>query len=147
MKSRIQFLTSALILLALLSATNLASAYYDPGVQRWLNRDPFLEPGFETVRNDIPAGLRRLQSLGEFVERPNLYTFTDNEPVSHRDPNGLMLVPCPSEYVAACSAICALDGKWSVAICQVWFEPGGHIHIRTNCRCMPFRTCLVNRQN
>ena len=30
----------AVTLPALFSVPNLASAYYDPGVQRWINRDP-----------------------------------------------------------------------------------------------------------
>ena len=42
-KPLIKFLT----LLAVLSGPHLASAYYDPGVQRWINRDPLEEPGFE----------------------------------------------------------------------------------------------------
>jgi len=40
MKTQSKALVWTLALLALLSATNLASAYYDPGVQRWINRDP-----------------------------------------------------------------------------------------------------------
>jgi hypothetical protein len=51
-------LPRALALLALFFATNPASAYYDPGVQRWINRDPVAEEG-----------------------GPNLYCFVFNEPV------------------------------------------------------------------
>jgi len=46
MKTQMKPLLSFLILLALLSGPHLASAYYDPGVQRWINRDP-AEEGFD----------------------------------------------------------------------------------------------------
>ena len=39
-----------LTVLALLLAAPLASAYYDPSVQRWINRDPLGESGFEATR-------------------------------------------------------------------------------------------------
>lgn len=45
MKGEIAYLPWAPSLLALLLATNLASAYYDPGPQRWINRDPYGEIG------------------------------------------------------------------------------------------------------
>lgn len=44
----------------------MANAYYDPGTQRWLNRDP-------------------MEELGGI----NLYEFTENNPVSGFDPYGL----------------------------------------------------------
>ena len=46
-----------LTLLALLSAPHPASAYYEPGAQRWINRDPIQE-----------------------VVGPNLYAFVYNAP-------------------------------------------------------------------
>jgi hypothetical protein len=62
MKCTLWFLT----LLAAFSAPPLASAYYDPGVQRWINRDPVGERG----------GV-------------NLYTFVANEPSQSVDCLGL----------------------------------------------------------
>jgi uncharacterized protein RhaS with RHS repeats len=67
MKHTIWFLT----LLALLAAPHLASAYYDPGVQRWINRDPVEERG----------GL-------------NLYAFVVNNPIGRADSYGLKLWVC-----------------------------------------------------
>ena len=60
-------------LVVLFSAPNLASAYYDPGVQRWLNRDPVQEHGGS-----------------------NLYTFARNHPNNGIDPLGLSLGDGPS---------------------------------------------------
>ncbi len=61
----------ALALLALVSAPNLALGYYDPGVQRWINRDP---------RQEWSA--------------INMYTYTANEPVASVDPSGLAVWKC-----------------------------------------------------
>jgi RHS repeat-associated protein len=54
--------------------------WYHPNLQRWLNRDPIGENGFETLRgNDAdPLG-----------DGPNLYAFVENTPVSHLDFWGL----------------------------------------------------------
>jgi hypothetical protein len=65
MNVQMKLLLWALAPLALFSAPNLASAYYDPGVQRWINRDPIEE------WNGI-----------------NLYTFVGNSPVSWVDDFG-----------------------------------------------------------
>ena len=50
MKTQPKSVLLALALLALFSAPNLALAYYDPGVQRWINRDPLGERAFEIVQ-------------------------------------------------------------------------------------------------
>jgi RHS repeat-associated protein len=54
--------------------------FYDPQTQRWLNRDPIGEPGFETRR-----GKRSSVVLGE----PNRYEFIHNDPLNRIDPVGL----------------------------------------------------------
>ena len=75
MKRQIPHTIWFVALLTLLSTPHLASAYYDPGVQRWINRDPewFAE------LND---------------EGPHLYACFGNNPVSAVDPEGLC--PCPA---------------------------------------------------
>jgi RHS repeat-associated protein len=75
MKPSIWFLT----LLALLTAPHLASAYYDPGVQRWINRDPVQEPGFELVRGG---------ALWPYLNR-GAFQFVENDPLDEIDPLGL----------------------------------------------------------
>ena len=55
-----------LLLLAWLTFVPSIHAFYDPGTQRWLNRDP----------------------VGE-ADGPNLYAFVHNNPVSMVDPDGL----------------------------------------------------------
>jgi RHS repeat-associated protein len=78
MKPIVWFLT----LLSLFCAPNLASAYYDPGAQRWVNRDPYDELVFmraPTVLQNESYGVR------------NLYLFVQNDPVVYTDSLGLML--------------------------------------------------------
>jgi len=59
--------------------------YYDPNLQRWPNRDPIGETGFET--------LARLPDFLEEDEEPNDYAFIDNCATSDYDPFGLMPPP------------------------------------------------------
>jgi RHS repeat-associated protein len=80
MKRQIHHTIWFLALLALLSAPHLASAYYDPGVQRWVNRDPVGDPGFEALRGRKPT------IVGD---GPNLYAFIHNDPLQRTDALGL----------------------------------------------------------
>src|SRR6266542_5579676 len=52
--------------------------FYDPNLQRWPNRDPIGEPGFETRRDVLPLALWRFMGSGEVLEGPNIYTFVRN---------------------------------------------------------------------
>jgi len=56
--------------------------FYDPNLQRWPNRDPLAEQGFETLLGQEP-----------FVEGdgPNLYHFVWNDPLNDYDTNGLLV--------------------------------------------------------
>jgi RHS repeat-associated protein len=54
--------------------------FYDPLTQRWLNKDPFGEAGFETLRRNRPS------LLGDSA---NLYLFVFNNPNSWIDLYGL----------------------------------------------------------
>jgi RHS repeat-associated protein len=54
--------------------------FYDPNLQRWLNRDPLGEPGFAT--------LRMQQSL-VLAGDTNRYLFLSNDPLSRIDATGL----------------------------------------------------------
>jgi RHS repeat-associated protein len=60
----------------------VANAFYDPGLQRWINRDPLGEAGFETTRQ------KRARIIGD---GPNLYSFAHNSPANSKDSFGLKL--------------------------------------------------------
>lgn len=68
MKTQIRPLLKLLALLALFSAPHPTPAYYDPGVQRWITRDPL-----ETA---------------EIAQGPNCYAFVENDAVRHWDADG-----------------------------------------------------------
>lgn len=99
MKTQMKAMFGCLVLLAALSAPHLASAYYDPGVQRWINRDPLGEPGFEAIRSanriinaeaviHLPSPARVTTAMGA-IESANFYTFIKNHPTGIFDPLGL----------------------------------------------------------
>jgi RHS repeat-associated protein len=60
--------------------------YYEPNLQRWINRDPRREPGFRLLV------LRRSQDLSP-AEDSNLYIFVGNTPLVFLDPLGLAFRP------------------------------------------------------
>src|SRR5262245_1272612 len=68
------------VLGALFMLTQIAHAFYDPSLGRWINRDPIGERGFGAVA--------RL-STSSFYDDPNPYLFIRNEPVSLYDAFGL----------------------------------------------------------
>jgi RHS repeat-associated protein len=80
MRTQLRPILDALALLALFSTANVASGYYDPGVQRWINRDPMTESGFRTARHGHPASGRA---------EPNVYAYVVNQPLTEYDPLGL----------------------------------------------------------
>jgi RHS repeat-associated protein len=64
--------------------------FYDPNLQRWLNRDPLGEPGFELIRHPVRSGLQRIRlPLGVVAGGPNLFDFVGNRPINSIDPLGL----------------------------------------------------------
>jgi RHS repeat-associated protein len=63
--------------------------FYDPGLQRWLNRDPLGEVGFEKLGS--VRGIRDDEVYGS--DGPNLYAFVGNNPLNHIDPWGLVSLP------------------------------------------------------
>jgi RHS repeat-associated protein len=58
--------------------------WYDPNLQRWVNRDPLFEKGFRTFR----------KTKYHNAQDSNLYTFLNNQPISRTDPLGLQIWVC-----------------------------------------------------
>jgi hypothetical protein len=103
-KIHVRALLRWLTLVALLSAPPLASAYYDPGVQRWINRDPLGDSAsggsYYINQRRLPTNsLAAQKSAAEDWERAGLYTFVGNCPTRWIDPLGLKKDP-------ACAAAC-----------------------------------------
>jgi hypothetical protein len=99
MKTQMKLILWFLTLVALLSAPHLASAYYDPGTQRWINRDPIQENG----------GI-------------NLYCFVEDDPNNAIDPLGLVYATytrkCDSGEEKICKQICK-DLGMVMSSCEV----------------------------
>jgi RHS repeat-associated protein len=70
--------------------------FYDPNLQRWPNRDPLREQGFELLR----VRLLQRRWLGESIHQrspnraPNLYLFVKNSPLMLKDDWGLDAAAC-----------------------------------------------------
>jgi hypothetical protein len=90
MKAQMKLLPCFLAVLALLSAPQLAPAYYDPGLQRWINRDPIRERGFETLRRHSSTRSGRIHTADG-----DLYQFVYNKPGNFIDSDGLGVVALP----------------------------------------------------
>ncbi len=97
-KIGIRLFVWTLTLLALFSAPPLASAYYDPGVQRWINRDPMQEAG----------GMNPYQFIGNspvsFVDTDGLWKWPWDRPSKPR-PNDPPGYPPPGPYPTWCGNV------------------------------------------
>jgi len=79
--SAIAVFNSLLLILINLAVAPAASAYYDPSVQRWINRDPIGEPGFQVASANSDKPIRQRSTM--------LYGFAGNAPVMRYDLHGL----------------------------------------------------------
>ena len=99
MKTKTRFVGWMLVLICMVSVKALA--FYDPGVQRWVNRDPLGDVGslVYQVAGDLPweeYSVDAEVSQSEFQEawveiNRNLYGAISNDPLGHFDSFGL----CP----------------------------------------------------
>jgi hypothetical protein len=87
-----KLLVRLLALTALLSAPSLASAYYDPGVQRWINRDPLGDESRALAFLSQTRGVKSYANLIpiDVLEGPNLHVFVHNRPSTGHDAHGLI---------------------------------------------------------
>jgi len=84
MKTIRRQLATALCLALLLPA--LAQAYFSPERGRWINRDPIQEKG------SFPSRISAVRAPVARDNGCNLYSFTRNSPISHRDALGLATI-------------------------------------------------------
>jgi len=78
--------------------------YYDPNLQRWVNRDPIGEPGFEVLRFERNKSSRLMALLGQ-MGGVNLYEFEKNSPIYGLDAWGFAIwfpKPGPCTMPFAC---------------------------------------------
>ncbi|MBU6409568.1 MAG: RHS repeat-associated core domain-containing protein [Verrucomicrobia bacterium] len=65
--------------------------FYDPEMQRWVNRDPFPDEGFEADHWGIVFEKTDFAYIqpDQLLEDPNLYDFVVNDPIDDFDNSGL----------------------------------------------------------
>jgi len=76
------------VLLLFLFSLQVASAFYDPGVQRWLSRDPLGDPG-SAVHLHTRTVYAILRHPFEYSQPTSLFSFVSNEPTDTLDPFGM----------------------------------------------------------
>jgi len=94
--------------------------FYDPNLQRWINRDPKDEIGFRILKK-----LRKGKSDGE----PNSYLFVANDPQSRVDLLGLDSVvfrECTATEIQGCEDECWPEAANPTCWEYVIFTPGTH---------------------
>ena len=111
--------------------------FYDPNLQRWINRDPVGEPGFKMLPGH-PAN--------PIFNEPNLYSFVGNEPTISIDAFGLLrqvFRNCNPTEALACQATCIKTGVKSCTVHEIWgTDPDGKpwlILYDPDCQCNPPR--------
>jgi RHS repeat-associated protein len=73
--------------------------FYDPGSQRWLNRDPLGDGGFQTLMTRGRVRFSRALIAERGTDGPNLYGFVRNSPTLLIDPFGReSWIPGPYPY-------------------------------------------------
>ena len=139
--------------------------FYDPSLQRWINRDPIGEPGFEANRgafseevNDATLALAGLKGpavafsrqarsgkgVDSWLDNRNLYDFLLNDPVNQVDALGLLcfgwVPPFPPKWNVPPGPPCNAYGGNSTLkfICN---------HAGTGCWANCVRGCLLANWN
>jgi hypothetical protein len=108
MKTNIRQLTLGGALICALFTTQTASACYIPSAQRWLNRDPIGEHGFELIRSaSLASRSPKYQVL--WFGGPSLYDFDENNPLGRIDSLGLASDACAQLMAIANYAIALGD--------------------------------------
>jgi hypothetical protein len=119
--------------------------FYDPALQRWINRDPLGDLGFENVRRVSIAKNSRRLSHEVLIGGLNSYTFVKNAPSDNADNFGLIASsfplgpqpptapnpnpnpsPCGPPPVGPCWPIpCGLSGIDDLVYCVIRCALGG----------------------
>jgi RHS repeat-associated protein len=69
---------------------------YVPALQRWPNRDPFGEAGFEVLhKQNTYKNFRAFTRIAELTQGANLYEFSQNNPDTYIDSDGLSVIAIP----------------------------------------------------
>ncbi len=111
--------------------------FYFPYPQRWINRDPIWEPGFELLAR---------RPANPISSEANLYCFVGNEPTVGIDAVGLLSYryrKCNADEALVCGAKCIQTGVKSCTVTEIWDTgPDGQpirLFYDMDCECNPPR--------
>jgi hypothetical protein len=91
MRTNIRCFVVLLMPLMMFATTQVASAFYDPSLQRWINRDPL--GGMVSIKLILAQNHTTKIAHGEAgYEGPNLYKYAFNAPIALTDQNGLWTI-------------------------------------------------------
>jgi RHS repeat-associated protein len=92
--------------------------FYDPVLQRWLNRDPLGEPGYEVALGAWPAKAIHVLPLGELIEDINLYRCVNNDQIDNVDTDGRGIWNSTKKNILGPTVQCLKDswGKISTVV-------------------------------
>jgi hypothetical protein len=90
-------LAAALVSLVFLGLQQV-SAYYDPGVQRWVNRDPLGDTPSLNYRS-MPGAFGRVSGIPELLLHGSLYAYVRNQPLVLVDPLGLVCGSAGNDWI------------------------------------------------
>ena len=125
------------VLLAYWAGLCNASAFYEPGAQRWVNRDPINEIGF-----DILSGKYRIS----LKEEQNLYAFIRNSPLTRNDIEGLAgtdpTVPGAGSFLGPGIAGGILEVIKALRICSQ-LQPGDTVYALTPASALAYLSPLA----
>jgi hypothetical protein len=97
MKANSNLVLIVVVLMTYWVGLSSASAFYDPGAQRWLNRDPLSNQGFIILKNNHP--INRFYHLVFTVvgddSHAGIYGYVNGSPVNRYDYLGLDSCPPP----------------------------------------------------
>lgn len=130
--------------------------FYAPYLQRWLNRDPLGELGFEAMRNKVPLQMRQFFIANELFGQVNRYEYVKNDPIKHWDSLGLMPgvppnyhppKPPPAPPSKPCKRDCADEENWcnvrGVLFCGLLIEDPPAAAF---CTAIYMRACHIDEQ-
>lgn len=98
--------------------------YYNPGLGRWVSRDPVGEMGFNLLANNSPktildkdSPLQKAASSRHGVPEQSVYVFLQNAPTDRIDPVGLRDTDCNNVCAMVIRLGLYMEGWGGVVIC------------------------------
>ena len=114
MKAKTNAVLVILVLLSYFSGLNTANAFYDPGTQRWLNRDPLGDFAFYARIKRGSSWLEKRQM--RITSTGPQYIFEKNGVVNWIDHNGMLAIMPATPGLDLASCVGSMSDVWGRAV-------------------------------